>query len=594
MQRWSVLVLGLMLVVAPLAGCVQQPGSKSLPTATAVPPTTTAAPSPTPVPTATPTPAATPTARPTTPVEFLPATPRVAQAVGAIALDGTFPTGTGGYPWWNDTVFYEIFVRSFYDSDGDGIGDFRGLIEKLDYLNDGDPTTTDDLGITGIWLMPINPSPSYHGYDVVDYYDVNPEYGTLEDFHALLEAAHARGIRVIIDLVLNHTSTQHPWFQESRDPNSLRRDWYLWSDTRPTGSGWHRDSSGAYYYGIFWDQMPDLNYENPAVTAEMQKVIRFWLEDVGVDGFRLDAIKHLIEENGVLENTPGTLAWFEDFYGFYKGIAPEAFTVGEVWSSTDKVTQYVGDKVDVAFEFELADAMIKTAFNARPGAVRLAQETVNASYPPGQFATFLANHDQPRTRSRLMNDEQAKVAATLQLTFGGVPFVYYGEELGMMGAKPDENIRRPMQWTAEGGFSTGRPWRDYYEDYRERHVAGQNADPNSLLNHYRTLIGLRYRHEALRIGAWLPVEADRTPVYSTLRYTENELLLTLVNLSNQPVDDYSLTLARGPFVPGMQPAFLLGSGTLFAPPVNAAGGFAPYRPVDVLPPYGSVVLQFLP
>ena len=592
MKRWRVLVTALMLVLALLAGCEQQAPATPSPATATLALTATLPPAATLAPTATPAP--TPTARPTTPIEFLPAAPRNPQPVAPVPLDGALPAGTGSYPWWNDTVFYEVFVRSFYDSDGDGIGDFQGLIQKLDYLNDGDPNTTDDLGVTGIWLMPINASPSYHGYDVVDYYDVNPEYGTLEDFRALMEAAHARGIRIIIDLVLNHTSTQHPWFQESRDPNSLLRDWYLWADARPSGQGWHRDSSGAYYFGIFWDQMPDLNYENPAVTAEMQDVIRFWLEEMGVDGFRLDAIKHLVEEDGVLVNTPGTLTWFEGFYVFYKSLAPEAFTVGEVWSPTYEVAQYVGDKVDVAFEFDLADAILKAAFGGRSGGVRLAQETVMESYPPGQFATFLANHDQTRVRSRLLNDEQAKVAATLQFTFGGVPFIYYGEEIGMQGAKPDENIRRPMQWTAEGGFTTGRPWRGYYEDYQERHVAGQNADPDSLLNHYRALLHLRNRHEALRIGDWLPVESDRIPVYSTLRYTDNEILLTLVNLSGQPVDDYSLSLAAGPFAPGMQPALLLGSGALFAPSVNADGGFAPYRPVDVLPPYASVILQFLP
>ncbi len=557
----------------------------SLPAATAIS-------APTPRPTATSAP--TPTARPTTPVNFIPAEPRTAEPVSPVGFDGVTLSGTGVMPWWNDAVFYEIFVRSFYDSDGDGVGDLQGLIQKLDYLNDGDPTTDDDLGITGIWLMPIHQSPSYHGYDVADYYTVDDEYGTNADFQQLMTEAHARGIRVIIDLVLNHTSTQHPWFQESRNPNSLRRDWYLWSDKLPTGQGWHQDAGSGYYYGYFWDQMPDLNYENPEVTAAMQDVIRFWLEEMGVDGFRLDAIKHLIEENGVLENTPGTLAWFKDFYVFYKDINPNALTVGEVWSNTEQVVAYIGDKVDLAFEFDLAEAMLKTAFNARPLQLQVTQEKIIASYPPGQYATFLANHDQARTRSQLANDGQAKIAATLQLTFGGVPFIYYGEEIGMFGAKPDENIRRPLQWTAEGGFTTGIPWRDYYEDVQERNIAGQSADADSLLNHYRELIHLRNNHEALRIGAWQPVESDRTQVYSTLRYTEDEILLTLVNVSGRAMDDYSLSLEVGPFKPGVQPVLLLGEGMLYAPEINIAGGFFPYRPVELIPPYGSVVLQFLP
>ncbi len=594
MKNARLAICGWLLLALLLTGCPATegpPAAETPPTETSIPPTATLTPAPTSRPTATPAP--TPTARPTTPVNFIPAEARTAEPMSPVGFDGVPLSNRGAMPWWNDAVFYEVFVRSFYDSDGDGVGDLQGLIQKLDYLNDGDPTTDDDLGITGIWLMPIHQSPSYHGYDVADYYTVDDEYGTNADFQQLMTEAHARGIRVIIDLVLNHTSTQHPWFQESRDPNSLRRDWYVWSNELPTGEGWHQDLGNGYYYGYFWDQMPDLNYENPEVTAAMQDVIRFWLEEMGVDGFRLDAIKHLIEENGVLENTPGTLAWFEDFYVFYKDINPNALTVGEVWSNTEQVVAYIGDKVDLAFEFDLAEAMLKTAFNARPLALQVAQEKIIASYPPGQYATFLANHDQARTRSQLANDEQANVAATLQLTFGGVPFIYYGEEIGMSGAKPDENIRRPLQWNADGGFTTGIPWRDYYEDYQERHIAGQSADPDSLLSHYRALIHLRNQHEALRTGAWQPVESDRMQVYSTLRSTENEILLIVVNLSGRPADDYSLSLEVGPFAPGAQPALLLGEGELYTPEINVAGGFFPYRPVEVIPPYGSVVLQFL-
>jgi len=251
------------------------------------------------------------------------------------------PAGTAVGPfWWNDSVFYEIFVHSFYDSDGDGIGDLNGLVEKLDYLNDGDPATTDDLGITGLWLMPIAQSPSYHGYDVADYCAVDDEYGTNEDFRRLVDEVHRRGIRVIIDLVLNHTSSKHPWFQSARDDvNSPYRDFYIWSEQDPGYKGpwgaqaWHRSATG-YYYGVFWEGMPDLNYDNPAVTAEMEEVIRFWLEDMGADGFRLDAVKHLIEEDRSQENTPATHEWLRGFYVFYKETNPDAMTVGEVWSST--------------------------------------------------------------------------------------------------------------------------------------------------------------------------------------------------------------------------------------------------------------------
>jgi glycosidase len=219
------------------------------------------------------------------------------------------PQGSQGYPWWNDTVFYEVFLRSFYDSNGDGIGDINGLIEKLDYLNDGDPKTKTDLGITGIWLMPIFPSPSYHGYDVKDYYEINPDYGTMEDFNRLLEEAHLRGIRIVIDFVINHTSTEHPWFIEARKgEDSLYRNLYIWSEQKPDYLGpwgqpvWHANYDQTYYYGVFWSGMPDLNFENQEVTNEINRIAAFWLEDIGVDGFRVDGARHLIEDGDIQKN----------------------------------------------------------------------------------------------------------------------------------------------------------------------------------------------------------------------------------------------------------------------------------------------------
>ncbi|MEJ5309748.1 MAG: alpha-amylase family glycosyl hydrolase [Anaerolineae bacterium] len=585
--RYSV---SLLLCVCFLTAC--QGGTPGAPPAPLTA-TVTGEPSPTPRPTAAP-PTATPTLPPTAtviPLDLVPAAARAPRVTSPVGMDGVLVSGTGDMPWWNDTVFYEIFVRSFYDSNGDGIGDLNGLIEKLDYLNDGDPTTTNDLGITGIWLMPIMASPSYHGYDITDYYTVNPQYGTNDDFKRLMAEAHKHGIYIIIDLVLNHTSAQHPWFIEAQDPNSERRDWYRWRETG--GAGWHRLGS-SYYFGLFWDQMPDLNFENPAVTAEMLNVTRFWLEEMGVDGFRLDAIKHLIEEGEQTENTGATLDWFKEFYTFYKSIKPDAFTVAEVWSPTRIVAQYTGGKVDVCFEFDLAEVMKDAAFRGTPTGLQMTQENVIAAYPPGQYATFLANHDQTRTRSTLMNDEQAKVAATLQLTFPGIPFIYYGEEIGMQGAKPDENIRRPMQWTPDGGFSTGTPWRGYYEDYATRNVTTQNTTPDSILNHYRALIALRNNHAALRIGGWQPVEATPRSVYSYLRTYEDEIVLVVVNLSGQAVADYTLTLAKGPFTAAHAPAWLMGEGELYLPPVNADGGFDAYRPIPVLPPNSSTVIQFMP
>lgn len=498
-------------------------------------------------------------------------------------------------PWWNDAVFYEVFVRSFKDSNGDGIGDLKGLIEKLDYL--------EELGVGGIWLMPIMQSPTYHGYDIVDYYQIQQEYGTKEDFLCLVDEAHKRHIRVIVDLVLNHTSNEHPWFQEARDePTAKRRNWYVWSKKKPDWEGWHPTENG-YYYGCFWGGMPDLNYGNPAVTAAMLEVTRFWLSEMRVDGFRLDAIKHLYERESIIEHTFETHAWLKDFHRFCKAINPQALIVGEIWSPTDIVASYVPDQVDIAFEFDLAKAILESGKLGRKvkakedwDEAKFVEKTmlkVVDTYPPGQFATFLANHDQERTRSQLLNDEQAKVAATIQLTAPGVPFIYYGEEIGMQGQKPDENIRRPMQWTGEpgGGFTTGEAWHSFYEDYQERHVSAQRSDPDSIFNHYRALIALRKEHEALRIGEWTRLETSQEQLYAFLRHTENQALLVMVNLSEKELATYSLHLESGPLTDISQVKLLFGQGDITAPTLNADGGLAAYEPLDKLPPYSSFVIQ---
>ncbi|MFN2167931.1 MAG: alpha-amylase family glycosyl hydrolase, partial [Anaerolineae bacterium] len=406
--------------------------------------------------------------------------------------------------WWNDTVFYEVFVRSFYDSDGDGIGDLNGLIEKLDYLNDGDPATAADLGVTGIWLMPVAQSPSYHGYDTVDYTTIEQDYGTNADFQRLVEEAHRRGIRVIVDLVLNHTSTEHPWFVEAAsDPASERRDWYVWSEKDDGSLGnyggpvWH-PWGDSYYFGFFWEGMPDLNYRNPAVTEEMERVARFWLEEMGADGFRLDAVRHLIEEGQQYDGTPATHQWLAGFDDFLDSVDPEALTVGEVWDETAKVAPYVrNDEVDLAFEFNLAQAIIQSLNAGKPAGTSEDLAQLLAAYPSGQLATFLTNHDQDRLMNQLsLDEEKVRVASTLLLTLPGVPFVYYGEEIGMRGSKPDEYIRTPMLWSADAnaGFTTGQPWIRVNPGFQKANVASQSADPGSLLSHYRRLIHLRNEH----------------------------------------------------------------------------------------------------
>jgi glycosidase len=546
----------------------------------------------------------TPTARPTRTPSAAEATavpnattePLPTNTPSPTATPDPFEVGTNGLPWWNDIVFYEIFVRSFYDSDGDGIGDLNGIIEKLDYLNDGDPTTSDDLGVTGIWLMPITVSPSYHGYDVTDYFNVNPDYGTNEDFLRLMDEAHARGIHVIVDLVMNHTSTQHPWFIESQNPDSEKRDWYIWAEENPGFRGpdgqivWHSDPSG-YYYGVFWGGMPDLNFENPNVTFAMYDTARFWLEEMNVDGFRLDAIKHMIEEGSGQENTRSTHDWLQEFYNFYKAVEPEAFTVGEAWTSTQQVIDYTGDEVDVAFQFDLALDILNGSDAGIASIFTKTQQEVYDAFPPNQYATFITNHDQNRVMSQLDGDEaKARLAASILLTGTGIPFVYYGEEIGMTGTKPDEDIRRPMQWASDStkvGFTTGIPWRAPATDYIERSVALQTDDPTSLLNHYRTLIQLRNNHDALRVGDWTLVEANSNRLYTFLRRTENETILVLINMNRNPVlaGDYSLEL-------GLDGTFtavsLFGLQTTTNP--TATG----YVPFDEIPPQSTHIIQLVP
>ena len=532
----------------------------------------------------------------------------VTPATSAVALDAYtvdpvigLPQGTDGYPWWNDSVFYEIFVRSFYDSNGDGIGDLQGIIEKLDYLNDGNPNNASDLGITGIWLMPIFPSPSYHGYDVTDYYDINPEYGTMEDFTQLLDEAHARGIRVIIDLVINHTSSEHPWFLQAADPSSSYHDWYIWSDTNPgyTGS-WGQQVwfpfHGSYYYGSFTSTMPDLNYTNPEVTAQMQDVAAFWLEDIGVDGFRMDAAKHLIEEGIIQANSDSTHAWWKDFRSFYQQVSPNALVVGEIWDDTLITAQYLqGDELDLSFEFSLADAMLRSANGGLSEAVSNQMNRSYSQIPDLQFATFLANHDQDRVFSQLgENEDKMALAASLLLTSPGVPFIYYGEEIGMVGSQIHERIRRPMQWlgdVAYSGFTTGSPWQAMGNGWKLYNVEDEANDPDSIFSLYRDLINIRSQHAALRVGDLTLLTTTNEAVYSCLRVSNSEAVLVIINLSDQPVDEVWLTKSESSLQEGTyQLAPIMGMGNYDPIEFNAQGGLFHLVNAEI-PAYGVIILQ---
>jgi len=489
--------------------------------------------------------------------------------------------------WWSEAVFYEIFVRSFYDSDGNGIGDFNGITQKLDYL--------ESLGVTAIWLMPIHPSPSYHGYDVVNYYNVNYEYGTMNDFKNLLDEAHKRDMHIIIDLVLNHTSSQHPWFKEANsNPNSKFYNYYVWSQNGEGNGGWHKGNQG-YYFGLFWEGMPDLNYNNPDVTTDMLKVSNFWLNDIGVDGFRVDAAKHLIEDGDKRENTLATHEWLKTFYTAYKEQNPQAYTVGEVYGAGSSVIKsYTGDQLDHIFNFEMSSGFVNSVKGGANSGITSAFKFSFQDTPDFNYATFLTNHDQNRVLSVLDGDvNKAKVAATLLLTSPGTPFIYYGEEIGMVGVKPDEDIRVPMQWSGSdnAGFTTGIPWRAPNTDYATVNVAAQSENPDSLLRHYQSLTQLRKNHPALKIGGAYLVETGNPAVFAFLRHNNSENILIVVNLGETAIKDYRLSLDEDILPDGsVTPTSLLDE--LKAKPLEITNGkFDGYRPLDELIPVHSYIFE---
>ena len=483
--------------------------------------------------------------------------------------------------WWRDGVCYEVFVRSFYDSDGDGIGDLRGLTARLDYINDGNPASTHSLGANCIWLMPIDKSMSYHGYDVVDYYHVDPGYGTDDDFRNLVTEAHKRGIHVIVDFVPNHTGSQNPWFQAAlHDPRSPYRDWYRWSKTLPSQKGpwgqeaWHKSPvRDEYYYGVFWHEMPDLNYQNPSVRAEMQKVLTYWLKEMHADGFRFDAIPYLVEDGDVLQHSRGTHDVLRQLGSAVRTQAPQSFTIGEMSDeSPDVMATYYPDQLDSYFAFAVARATMQAAATGEALGFFKAVAVANEKFPSGRWSPFLTNHDQPRVMTMLGDAARARVAASAMLMLPGMPFVYYGEEIGMVGPKPDETIRTPMQWssTPNGGFTTGTPWESLQADWKTKNVAAQDSSPRSLLNHYRKLIQLRNAHPALNHGSLVLLGTMDTTgtIVTWLRSWQDEAFLIVVNFGPRESEAYMERL------PHSLPAgreYRLESA--YADPVNACAGY---------------------
>ncbi|WP_027085462.1 alpha-amylase family glycosyl hydrolase [Cohnella panacarvi] len=442
-------------------------------------------------------------------------------------------------------AYYEIFVRSFADSNGDGIGDLNGVTGKLDYI--------DKLGVDGIWLMPINPSPSYHGYDVTDYYGIDSDYGTPEDFKKLIDEAHKRGIKVIMDLVVNHTSVEHPWFVDSASgEGSGRRDWYTWASSRPDGASpsdgatgaepWH-SRLGDQYLGIFWEGMPDLNFDNPDVRKEIVSIGQYWLKQ-GVDGFRLDAAKHIYGDfNSTLKTKrvkDANQAWWQEFREGMNEVKPDAYLVGEVWDATAVIGPFLNNALDSAFNFDLAANLISAADSEKAPDFGFTVSRVNEFYAKQSGgkavdAVFLTNHDQNRVMTALKgNADHAKTAAALMLTMPGNAFIYYGEELGMTGAKPDERIREPFPWKIAPGDPAETTWEAATgRGGGQVSVEAEDETPRSLLNHYRTLLSWRMQEPALRGGTIESYEADNDAIASYIRKNGEQTLLVLHNLSGR-------------------------------------------------------------
>jgi alpha-amylase len=515
------------------------------------------------------------------------------------------PSAPEAQTWTRGAVCYEIFVRSFADSDSNGVGDFNGLTSRLDYVNDGNPATQRDLGASCIWLMPVAESPSYHGYDVADYYALDREYGTVPDFKRFVAEAHRRGIKVLVDMVLNHASSEHPSFKAAlADTASPYRAWYRFSPT-PLGKGpwgmdaWHKSPvRDEYYYGVFWSGMPDLNYESAAVREEAKKVATFWLREMGVDGFRLDAIPYLSEEGTCLSGCAGTHAYLREYAAHIDSVAPGAYTVGEAWGKVDTVLPYYPDQLTSYFAFELADSLVSGVRHGSAGNILRGYLRLQDTMPPHRWSPLLSNHDGARVMTMLGRDmAKARLAATLLLTLPGLPFVYYGEEIGMTGDKPDPRLRTPMQWRPGHGtgFTTGTPWQNAQPDSQTTTVEAQDADSGSLLNLYRTLIHLRKSHDALAVGRLVPLSAGSATVTAYLRREGDRAVLVVANLGDAPAAGLVLSGAAGVLPPGSyQPRSLLGGPDGAVLEVGADGSVQGYQPLPgALASKSSMVLDLI-
>ena len=481
--------------------------------------------------------------------------------------------------WWQTGVIYQVYPRSFQDTNRDGIGDLNGIVRRLPHLV--------GLGIDAIWISPIFPSPMKDfGYDVSDYCDISLIFGSLADFDALLASAHAAGIKVILDFVPNHTSDQHPWFLDSRSSKfSLKRDWYLWRDGKPDGSepnNWQSEFGGSawtfdartdqYYYHAYLREQPDLNWRNPEVEQAMCAVLRFWF-DRGVDGFRVDAIHHLLEDEACRDNPPNpdwrpgmppNDRWLQlrtvDQPEVHASVAAmrrisdeylERVMIGEAYLPIDQLMAYYGADL-TGFHLPFNFHLISTAWD--PQAVASLIQAYEAALPIGGWPNWvLGNHDRPRVASRV-GSAQARVAAMLLLTLRGTPTIYQGEEIGMvdvpiasdqvqdpfelnvpgfgLGRDP---VRTPIPWTSDerGGFTDGHPWLPLNADLQVLNVSAQAANRLSMLSLYKALIGLRRQCDVLSVGAFRLVDA-KNGVLAYVRERGARQILIALNMTDSP------------------------------------------------------------
>jgi alpha-amylase len=473
-------------------------------------------------------------------------------------------------------VYYEIFVRSFADSNGDGIGDLNGITHKLDYL--------DSLGISGLWLTPVMPSPSYHKYDVVDYLNIDPEYGTLDDFKVLVQEAHRRNMKVILDLVLNHTSNLHPWFKQATVlKNGTYRHYYVWAKRDSVQNQiakkkitfdsdnitqWHKNQSDTlseYYYGFFWGGMPDLNMDHLAVRNEISAIGKFWLEEMGVDGFRLDAARHVYPSDQP-ESNHKFWKWFRKEMQQYK---PDVYLVGEVWAQAPEVAPYLPGLPSL-FNFDLAYAISNV--------VKQQQDTMHFidSYLSIQKfyaahsseyvdAIFLRNHDQNRILTELDGDQnKLRTSVSILMTLPGTPYLYYGEEIGMYGKKPDEQIREPFIWTTSQKDKFRTKWIEpiYNTDSSVSPLTAQMKDQQSVFNFYRSWISYRNASKVLTSGALESTTFQQSGLISFYRVFEDRRNLVLHNIS---AADISILVNAGNVDFATNPSVQLSEGKLYLP-----------------------------